>query len=415
MNDKQYTARLFKLGHMAKTKAPSAFFETLEVMKNPFKHPISTTALESNKLSHDSLEDYQLASEFLYSYRGSPDTFKTYRRELEHFLLWCWMIEKRSLAKVARTHIESYVEFAQQPPLAWIGNKNVSRRILKDGKHHPNPEWRPYVQVRGDYIISQAALQSLFSVLSSFFNFMIQEGSISSNPVSQLRQKSKFLRKHQSISNIRRLSPMQWDFVIDETVKMANMEPEKHERSLFIMTALYAMYLRISELVETPRWTPCMGHFQIDLEGNWWFKTVGKGNKEREISVSDAMLTALKRYRNSRDLSELPSPGDEVPLIHKTRGRGGITSTRQIRLIVKQCFDRAIHKMEQEGFSDDAHRLKAATVHWLRHTGISEDVKHRPREHVRDDAGHGSSAITDRYIDVEKSERHASGRAKLIK
>jgi|GEM_PF-3743224 hypothetical protein len=41
-----------------------------------------------------------------------------------------------------------------------------------------------------------------------------------------------------------------------------------------------------------------------------------------------------------------------------------------------------------------------ATVHWLRHTGISDDVKHRPREHVHDDAGHGSGAITDRYIDV---------------
>ena len=45
--------------------------------------------------------------------------------------------------------------------------------------------------------------------------------------------------------------------------------------------------------------------------------------------------------------------------------------------------------------------MRAATVHWLRHTGISEDVKHRPREYVRDDAGHSSSAITDRYIDIE--------------
>lgn len=400
---------------MSKIQAPSAFFETLEGMKNPFKHPLTTIPVESHKLAHDSIEDYQLASEFLYSYRGSPDTFKTYRRELEHFLLWCWEIEKRPLNQVSRTHIEAYVEFSQQPPLTWIGNKNVSRHILKDGKKKANPEWRPYVQARGEYIMSQAALQSLFSVLSSFFNFMIQEGSISSNPVSQLRQKSKFLRKHQSGSNIRRLSPMQWDFVIDETLKMTEIEPEKHERSLFIMTALYAMYLRVSELVETPRWTPCMGHFQVDLEGNWWFKTVGKGNKEREISVSDAMLNALKRYRSSRGLTELPAPGEPTPLIHKTRGRGGITSTRQIRLIVKECFDRAIYKMEQEGFKDDAQRLRVATVHWLRHTGISEDVKHRPREHVRDDAGHGSSAITDRYIDVEKSERHATARSKLIK
>ena len=56
--------------------------------------------------------------------------------------------------------------------------------------------------------------------------------------------------------------------------------------------------------------------------------------------------------------------------------------------------------------------LRSATVHWLRHTGISDDVKHRPREHVRDDAGHNSSAITDRYIDVELKERANTARHK---
>ncbi len=108
-------------------------------------------------------------------------------------------------------------------------------------------------------------------------------------------------------------------------------------------------------------------------------------------------------------------PGESTPLVHKERGNGGITSTRQIRSIVQQCFDSAASRMQSEGFSEEAERLSAATVHWLRHTGISEDVKHRPREHVRDDAGHGSSAITDRYIDVERAERHASARRKLIK
>ena len=53
-------------------------------------------------------------------------------------------------------------------------------------------------------------------------------------------------------------------------------------------------------------------------------------------------------------------------------------------------------------------------LHWLRHTGISDDVKHRPREHVRDDAGHSSSAITDRYIDVELKARANSAKDKTL-
>jgi site-specific recombinase XerD len=252
-------------------------------------------------------------------------------------------------------------------------------------------------------------------VLSSFFNFLIQENYLKANPVSQIRQKNKFIRKKQLQSKVRRLSPLQWDYVIETAEKLASEQPLVHERTLFILNALFAMYLRISELVETSRWAPQMGHFQSDQEGNWWFMTVGKGNKEREISVSDAMLEALKRYRQSRGLPALPGPGESTPLIHKIRGKGGLTSTRQIRCIVQKCFDLACKLMEHEGFTEDADRLSSATVHWLRHTGISEDVKHRPREHVRDDAGHGSSAITDRYVDVERAERHASARGKQIK
>ena len=400
---------------MSNIKSPSPVFDTLEAMPNPFKQPLAELACFTADCPALALTDYQHASEFIYSYRGSPDTFSTYRRELEHFLHWCWLISKKSLNQIVREDIESYAEFSRQPPKHWIGEKNVPRFLDKDGARIPNPDWRPYVNTSPEYVVSQSALQSLFGVLSSFFNFLIQENYLSANPVSQLRQKSKFLRKQQTQGKIRRLSPLQWDYVIDAAEKLAVEQPQVHERTLFIMNALFAMYLRISELVETSRWQPQMGHFQSDQEGNWWFTTVGKGNKQREISVSDAMLEALKRYRKSRGLSSLPAPGEATPLIHKTRGKGGITSTRQIRGIVQQCFDQATQQMRQEGFDEEAERLSSATVHWLRHTGISEDVKHRPREHVRDDAGHGSSAITDRYIDVERAERHASARRKLIR
>jgi len=396
-------------------KSPEPFFDTMEEMPNPFKNPVLEVKNISATEPEGAQSDYQYASEFIYSYRGSPDTFATYRREIEHFLHWSWLIAEKSIKSVLRQDIEAYVEFTKSPPTSWIGNRNVSRFINKSGERVPNVAWRPYVSANGEYVLSQAAVQSLFSVLSSFYNFLIQENFVSANPVSQLRQKSKYLRKHQSQGKIRRLSPLQWDYVIETAELLAKDDPQVHERTLFVLTALFGMYLRISELVETPRWQPQMGHFQMDQEENWWFVTVGKGNKEREVSVSDAMLEALKRYRLSRGLPPLPAPGESTPLIHKTRGKGGITSTRQIRGIVQHCFTRTAAKMKEEGFSEEADRLETATVHWLRHTGISEDVKIRPREHVRDDAGHGSSAITDRYIDVERAERHATAKLKTVR
>src|SRR5688572_23487473 len=404
---------------MSKMKPPLPFFDTLDAMQNPYRNRVTSVAHLLKDEPENAVDDYQYASEFLYSYRGSQDTFTTYRREIEHFLHWCWLVRHKSLKEIKREDVESYVEFAKKPPANWIGNKNVPRFLEANGERRPNPEWRPYVAMEkrenAPYFLSQSAIQSIFAVLSSFFNFLIQENYLSANPVSQIRQKSKFLRKNQNSRPIRRLSELQWSYVIDTAEELAKTDGKTHERTLFILNCLFGMYLRISELVETPRWSPKMDDFERDFEGKWWFRTVGKGNKERQISVSDSMLEALRRFRKSRGLSELPAPGDYQPLINKTKGKGGITSTRQIRGIVQYCFDIASQRLLKDGFAEEASQLNVATVHWLRHTGISEDVKSRPREHVRDDAGHSSSAITDRYVDVHLSERHASAKKKVIK
>lgn len=183
---------------------------------------------------------------------------------------------------------------------------------------------------------------------------------------------------------------------------------------MFILTALYLLYLRISELAASERWVPQMGHFYRDSNGYWWFKTVGKGNKMRDIAVSDDMLTALKRYRENLGLSPLPLPNEQTPLLPKEKGTGGMTSTRHIRQLIQLCFDKAVDKLRESSFQTDADALEAATVHWLRHTGISDDInkRGRPVAHVRDDAGHSSSAITDRYNDIELTERYQSAKNK---
>lgn len=394
-------------------------FDTLENINN---------IDETNPLSQQYLSDYQYAILFLKSYNGSQATFNAYRREVERFLQWSWLIAGKSIIELRRTDIETYIAFCQAPPAHWIGVKKAPRYINKEGRRIPNPEWRPFVVTvsksahrKGlkpnikDYELSSAAVQDIFSILSSFFNFLIQEDYTEVNPVLHIRQKSKFIRRHQGKFKIRRLSELQWRYVIDTAERMAQDNPALHHRTLFIMTALYAMYLRISELSSSKRWTPKMCDFYCDHDGLWWFVTVGKGNKERQISVSDAMLEALKRYRISMNLSPLPSLSDKKPLITKYRGKGPITSTTYLRKIVQRCFDEAIQQLKEEGFSEDADLLLEATAHWLRHTGISDDVKHRPREHVRDDAGHSSSAITDKYIDIELRERHASAKKKPVK
>jgi len=271
----------------------------------------------------------------------------------------------------------------------------------------PSPRWRPYVVTiskadfrKGNSVdinqfkLSPGALKQVFAILGTFYSYLLQEEYVTANPVALVRQKSKFIRKQQGPAKIRRLSELQWQYVIKTAGELAEKDAATHERTLFIMSILYSMYLRISELAASSRWVPAMNHFQRDGDGNWWFTTVGKGNKQRQIAVSNTMLAALKRWRKHLGLSVLPSPADNLPLLPRTKGKGPIASTSYIRKIVQYCFDRTMDALRKDNFTEEAESLVEATVHWLRHTGISDDVKHRPREHVRDDAGHSSSATT---------------------
>ena len=372
-------------------------------------------------------KDFEQAKSFLLSYKKNAATFNAYRRETERLLQWSWLIAKKSICALKRVDIEAYIEFCQFPPHDWISTKKAPRFIEKEGLRIPNSLWRPFVSTvtkaehrQGKkpsikkHSLSEKALREIFTITTSFYNFLIQENYTEINPVAHLKQKNHYFKKVQGKPKIRRLSELQWQYVIETAEKMADVVPQKHERTLFIMSALYSMYLRISELAANRRWIPVMQHFYRDHDGLWWFTTVGKGNKERQISVSDSMLKALQRYRKSMGLSPLPLPIDKSPLTPKCRGKGPITSTSYIREIVQTCFDQTIQRLKQDNFYDEAETLLQATVHWIRHTGISEDVKHRPREHVRDDAGHSSSAITDKYIDIELRARHASAKKKLL-
>jgi integrase len=371
--------------------------------------------------------DFIYALKFLQSYTGSVGTFNSYRRETERLLQWAWLIKKSSITLLKREDIMQYLQFCQHPPQHWISTKKVPRYQVKDGLRQPNPTWRPFVATvsklahkQGQeasietFQLSQGALQEILAILSTLFNFLISEEYLVANPVALIRQKSKFIRKQQHNAPIRRLSLLQWETVMEVTESLAQTNPSKHERTYFILSLLFGMYLRISELCASERWIPTMNNFAKDSNGQWWFTTVGKGNKERQIAVSDAMLANLSRWRRFLGLSPLPSPGDNSPLIPKIRGTGPMSDTAPIRRLVQLCFDLSAEKLRQSNQQEEADNLATATVHWLRHTGISEDVKIRPREHVRDDAGHSSSATTDRYIDVEMIERHRSARNKKI-
>ena len=120
---------------------------------------------------------------------------------------------------------------------------SVSKTDVKNGVVSKKKQYKP----------SQAVIQSTFAVLSSFYDYLTEEQLIEFNPVALIRQRSKFVRKDHNAAVVRRITNLQWDFVIESAERMADDDPARHERSLFIMNCLFAMYLRISELVADER------------------------------------------------------------------------------------------------------------------------------------------------------------------
>jgi len=349
-------------------------------------------------------------------------TFDRFRNECERFLLWCWCFKPDTpLSQLNKLDILQYADFLWSPPKSWIGQDANTRRYIEcEGLFKVNEHWRPFVarkpkasKVAAPYQISQSTLNASFVALTTFFNHLIDLDILGKNPVKQAKKDCRHLMKNTQIKQVHRLSDLQWQTVLDCAKYMADHD-SKFERHLFLIAALKSLYLRISELSERDNWKPVMGHFW-HKDGYWWLKVYGKGNKLRDVSVPQAFLPFLERYRLSRHLSALPMMDENIAIISKHNAHQGLGS-RQLRRFVQEVFDEAFHKLVKKGLEVEANELKSATTHWLRHTGASMDVEnHRDLKYLSEDLGHASLATTDTiYVQTDIRNRAESGKYRKV-
>jgi integrase/recombinase XerD len=362
------------------------------------------------------VEDYRYTKEFLTSYsKKSQDTYDKFRGDAERLLLWCWLIKEKSLPELRRRDLEEYTDFVASPILSWQGQHTERRFLSSNGLRVPNGRWRPFRAAgAGKGRLNTKSWQGLFSNISVYFNYLMAEDYVAGNHIPIVKKNCPYLRKETGINTAKRLSELQWDYLLNTAMSMADQDPH-HERTLFVIASLKSLKLRISELAERPNWLPVMSHFHRDHEGNWWYRTFGKGSKERDVSISNEYLGFLKRYRTYRGLSPLPSKDSSEPIIESRMSHRGL-GTRQLRNIVEEAFKQSCDALLQDGFEVEASELRAATTHWLRHTGASMEVAAgRDLSHVQADLGHGSIRTTDElYVDSDNMERASSARKQSV-
>ena len=380
------------------------------------------------KTNADIAQDFLQTQAFLKSYsRKSEATYRSYRNEVERLLLWSWTITEKTVIQLKRPELEAFFDFVHNPPFTWVAESVQDRFKIIGGEWRQNENWRPFVakiskedrkkataggldvkpNIKG-HKLSGEALKICFSAISCFYDYLADEGYAFGNPIPAIRKQSPYLIKGATQKNIKRLSDLQWDYVLSCAETAANSDAS-YERMLFVVAVLKTLYLRVSELSDRTNWQPIWQHFWQDSDGNHWLKVLGKGNKLRDVSVPSSLFPYIERYQSYRETIS-SNFNSNAPLVAKNRGTGGMSS-RQLRRIVQEGFDMAYDKMLSEGFADDANALREATTHWLRHTGASQDISTRPLKHMADDLGHASMGTTDQvYIQSDMKERARTGK-----
>ena len=179
---------------MKKSTSPMALFDSIDYIEAPIHRPYLS--------HHYHLTDIEMATRFLRSYSSIIGTFNAYRREVERFIHWCALIQNKALFEMKRNDIETFLRFSQKPPISWIGKNQAPRFIVKNSQRIPNPDWRPFIvsvsktkrrqghePKRHEFKLSPSSTKKLLSILGCFYNYLLQESYVISNPVLLIRQK----------------------------------------------------------------------------------------------------------------------------------------------------------------------------------------------------------------------------------
>lgn len=395
-------------------------------------YPDLQAALAALPIDHESaLKDFRIAHKFLVKYSDVSGTYSRFRSEIQRFLNYTWLIAKRRLSQADTDLVSSYFAFLKTPPAPWVSRGIYPGFIAADDLRRFNPQWRPMALRSKDtntpYSVTQASLNASRTALQTFFKYLVNRDFLQRNPLLDVRKRDRNATPNlnqDKDAEVRRLTDWQWSYLLETLTELASTKPA-YERHLFVIVTMKSLFLRVSELAPRPvdrgqLRTPTFGDFRrtiVDGEPYWIYSVFGKGDKTRQVTLPDAYLGYLKRWRNHLGLTSLlPVPGESTPILPSKKGDA--IGKRQVQRIYEQAMVATAERMEKEGFTDEAKQMLAirSETHYLRHTGASQAIEAGGNiRHISEELGHANATFTESvYVNSEQARRRTEGRRRLV-
>ena len=347
--------------------------------------------------------DLQAVNAWLSRYQEKPATARSYRKEVERFLLWCAQELKKPLSSVTTPDCQQYRAFLQEVPASWIHGAPVSRT---------DPMWRAFRGQPGPASQKQALV-----ILQTLFGGLVDAGYLVANPMRALMK--SFDLPASKVDLRRSFTEAEWTHVLQSLDAIA--DGAQRLRLKCILELLVTSGVRLEELAKAR-----YGHMRLeslpDLPPTWVLSVTGKRNKTREVPLNDEVVRLLERHaaefveedQGLNNRSDLPlirtlqasvaqwglGQGGELQVVPVSEKAGSALSAAGIYAVLKRFFAQAAKTAVNAGL--DPRRFEHASTHWMRHTFVRQAlVDGLPIEVVSELAGHASIDTTSIYATQE--------------
>jgi integrase/recombinase XerC len=219
---------------------------------------------------------------------------------------------------------------------------------------------------------AKSTLARRLSALRGFFDWLVREGEIPSNPFDRVRAPKvpRTLPRHLDVDETRTL--------LRVAEQAADNEGILRTRDAAIWELAYGSGLRVSELTG-------LEPSALDLTRGW-ARVRGKGGKEREVPLTRASTVALQRWLDVRSCLLAQERADETALF--LNARGGRLTDRGVRGLLAQAVGAA-------------ELTEHVSPHALRHSFATHLLEQgADLRGIQELLGHSRLATTERYTHV---------------